>query len=157
MAGSEERPKERSVETDYRLSRSLRVYQMLAAALGVLVVGLIFHSFSGGRGSETEVLPSLEPFYFTTTRSSPSHEPPVRVQLPCALSFSAAPDFSRYRVEIHSADGRSMLTADIPFREGTIPLREGQLSPGEYSISLFGFGHGKAVPIGDSRKLIILP
>jgi hypothetical protein len=120
-------------------------------------VGLLLHSLSGGRGSETEVLPSLEPFYFTTTRSGPFHEPPVRVHLPCALSFSAAPDFSRYRVEIHSADGRSILAADIPFREGTIPLREGKLSPGDYSVRLFGLGHGKAVSIGDPRKLIILP
>jgi hypothetical protein len=73
------------------------------------------------------------------------------------LSFSAAPDFSRYRVEIHSADGRSILAADIPFREGTIPLPEGKLSPGDYSVRLFGLGHGKAVSIGDPRKLIILP
>lgn len=142
-------------ERDRRLVKQLRVFQTVAAVLGAAVVGLVLYSVR--IQGTSEFISSSDPIYFATTRSSHPREETVKIKLPCALNFSTEHDFSRYRVEIVSADGHPMLTANTSFYEGALLLRRDRLAPGDYKIQLFGLADAKAEPIGEPKKLIVLP
>jgi hypothetical protein len=145
-----------SGEKDYRLVRSLRLYQILAAVLGTLAVGLAFHATRLHVGPEI-LVPSPHSVYFATTRSADPSEKRIEIRLPCALPFATSSEYPKYRIEIVAGDGPPSYSVDTSLSEGIIALKTDSLKPGDYEIRLSGLRDGISEPIGDPKKLVVLP
>jgi hypothetical protein len=134
--------------------RSLRVFQLLAAALGILVVGLMIHTVRLQRGFD--ILPLTEKTLdFSTTRSAGLPEPPEKIRLPYNLGFVITGDSPSYRIEILDANGRILKSRETSLHEGTIPLGERALSPGSYQVRVYDLRDGRWV--GKPKSLVVMP
>jgi hypothetical protein len=155
-SGGSEEPRTREPARDYRLVRTLRVFQTLAAVLGILVVGLSVYAVRP-HGQPGILPPPQEPLSFTTTRSAGQVETPLEIYLPCGLRFYTPSQYRKYRVEILDSDNRSRYSAETTLSEGIIPLEKDTLPPGTYDVVMSGLNGGRAEPIGISKKLIVKP
>lgn len=157
--GEPERPWEREPARDDRLVRRLRVFQALAAVLGVMVVGLSMYAVRPHGRSDVLLVPK-KTLDFSQTRGE--KQPKETLRLPCALRFFVASDHQSYKIEILSADGQPVYSGG-PYRrlelEGlTLPLPYGVLAPGTYTIRLYGFRPGQPQElIGKPVKLLVTP
>jgi len=141
---------------DYRLVRTLRVFQTLAAVLGTLVVGLSMYAVRP-HGQPGILPPPQEPLSFTTTRSAGQVETPLEIYLPFGLRFYTPSQYRKYRVQILDSDNRSRYSAETTLSEGIIPLEKGTLPPGTYDVVMSGLNGDRAELIGHSKKLIVKP
>lgn len=143
-----------------RLLRSLRVFQGLAAVLGVLVIGLSAYTVRSQARFEGPRLIPEKTLEFSLTRGADQHEETIR--LPQALRFVVASDDPGYRIEIASANG-SRVYSEGPVQRSDLdslilPLPKGLLSPGTYIVRLYGLRPGQPEePLGKPLKLLIQP
>jgi len=135
-----------------RILRSLRAFQALAAALGVLAVGLFLrNAYVQGRA---RVLPE-QAILFGATRSVQESKP-TRVRPPVALRITPDADYPRYRVEIETASGQPKQTLEIaPDRDGGLIEIPDGWSPGTYKIRVLGLKDGRAEPVGRAKELVV--
>jgi hypothetical protein len=149
-------PPARKDRGDSRMLRSLRAFQLLAAALSVLVVGLLIHTVRLQRGFD--ILPPLQKtLEFSTTRSAGLPEPPEVIRLPFNLGFVIAGDSPTYRIEILDANEHILKSRETSLREGTIPLGERALSPGSYQVRVYELHDGQVQLVGKPKPLVVTP
>jgi len=143
-----------------RLLRSLRTFQVLAAVLGALSIGLTVYAVRL-QGWPREIYPIPEKtVVFARMRSAGTLEE-IDIKPPVALKFFVDADYPRYAVEIRARGGRLLYSYDryrkADLDRSTLPLEAGDLAPGTYSLRLLGVRNGRPEPIGSPVKLIVHP
>jgi hypothetical protein len=150
--GEPEEPQTREPGRDDRLVRKLRVFQTLAAVLGILVVGqLLYGVWHNSR--PLQFLP--EKTLSITDNRGPGSLPEEIVYPPVALRIPTGVDYPVYRIEILAEDGRRLYSAKTSFSEIILPLNRGELAAGVYKIRVLGLKDGRTESIGDPKKIRI--
>lgn len=143
---------------EVRLRKSLRAFQALAAVLGILFVGLsVYEIHIHGRSSALLAMPE-KTLDFSEKRGGQSVREGARLPIALKLFFEA--DYPRYKLEIQTTQGRLLYSHEytkLDLDRSALPVPDGFLAPGNYTVRLFGLADGRPEPIGPPIELAILP
>jgi hypothetical protein len=150
-SGGSEEPRTRAPGRDNRLVRTLRVFQTLAAVLGVLVVGQLLY----GVWHNSRPLQFLPEKTLSITENRGLGSLAEEIRPPVALRIPTGVDYPVYRIEILTEDGRRLYSAKTSFSEIILPLNRGDLAAGVYEIRVLGLKDGRTESVGDPKKIRI--